>query len=324
IFELKKQNRNLKVLLSIGGWGDFSFVLHSIVVNPQSRALFVSSSITMLENYGLDGLDIDYEYPRDATEAQGYADLLKELRAGLKAHAEATGSNYNYVLTVAAPCGSANYLKLQVAEMDKHLDFWTMMAYDYNGPGFSTATGHLANVHGGPPCTDDALKWYNGQGLAYDRMVLGVPLYGRSYAGTNGMGEPFTGSGTSTWEPGVCDYRVLPLPGSVVANDDPAIASWEYDGVLRELVSYDDPHVATLKGEYIVSTGLKGSMFWELSGDKQGTRVNPPSGRGKEPQPGSSLVTTVKVAMGDVLDETENCLHYPLSKFDNVRNPGGA
>ncbi|KAF8870780.1 hypothetical protein BD779DRAFT_1382474, partial [Infundibulicybe gibba] len=82
--------------------------------------------------------------------------------------------------------------------------------------------------------------------------------------------QPFTGSGTSTWETGVCDYRVLPLPGSVVANDDPAIASWEYDGVLRELVSYNEPHVATLKGQYIVSTGLKGSMFWELSGDKQG------------------------------------------------------
>jgi len=285
----------------------------------------VSSSITMLENYGLDGLDIDYEYPQTDEQAQGFVSLLKELRAGLDAHATKTGSNYKYLLTIAAPCGPDNYQKLHVAEMDKYLDFWNMMAYDYNGPGFSSVTGNLANVYGGPPCTDDALKWYNGQGLAYNKMILGMPLYGRSYAGTDGMGKPFTGPGTGTWEAGVCDYRVLPLPGSEITNDDKAVASWEYDKSLRELVSYDDPHVATLKGEYIIKTGLKGSMFWELSGDKQGTRVNPPHGRGKELQPGPSFVTTVKDAMVGGLDQKpENCLHYPESKFDNVRGAGGA
>lgn len=32
---------------------------------------------------------------------------------------------------IAAPCGPDNYKKLFVGEMDRYLDFWNMMAYDF-------------------------------------------------------------------------------------------------------------------------------------------------------------------------------------------------
>ena len=72
-----------------------------MVISRSHRAEFVKSSIHLLENYGLDGLDIDYEYPRNADEARGYLSLLKELRAGLDAHARRKGINYHYPLTVS-------------------------------------------------------------------------------------------------------------------------------------------------------------------------------------------------------------------------------
>ena len=101
IYKLKKQNRHLKTLLSIGGW-TYSPRFHPIVLSPAARATFVASAIRLLEDYGLDGLDVDYEYPHDAEHARGYVELLKELRQGLDAHARSKGANYRFLLTVSS------------------------------------------------------------------------------------------------------------------------------------------------------------------------------------------------------------------------------
>ena len=148
IYKLKQEHRHLKVLLSIGGW-TYSPTFHPIVVSPPLRSKFVASAVRLLEDNGLDGLDIDYEYPQNEQQARGYVELLKELRHGLDEHARKKGANYKFLLTVcirlhignghpthttlqiAAPCGPDNYKRLFVREMDQYLDFWNMMAYDF-------------------------------------------------------------------------------------------------------------------------------------------------------------------------------------------------
>lgn len=130
IYLLKKQHRHLKLLISIGGW-TYSPSFHPIVVDPPKRKKFVESSLEMVENFGLDGLDVDYEYPSNDQQAKGYVALLKELREGLDGLAKARGRNYRFLLTIAAPCGPDNYNKLHVKDMDQYLDFWNMMAYDF-------------------------------------------------------------------------------------------------------------------------------------------------------------------------------------------------
>ena len=179
---------------------------------------------------------------------------------------------------------------------------------------------HQADVFGGPISASQAVQWYISRGVPRHQVILGVPLYGRSFLNTDGPGTPFSGLGQGSWESGVYDYRALPLPGSHVFRDERTMASWTYDHGRKEMISFDDEVVGQWKGEYIAREGLGGSMFWELSGDKGGApREGMEGGHGKEAQPGRSLVRVVKDAMGE-LDTQHNWLQYEGSKFENLRN----
>ena len=71
--------------------------------------------------------------------------------------------------------------------------------------------------------------------------------------------SPQVGPGT-----GIYSYLVLPLSGAQVFENTTDVTSFSYDPRTRELVSYDTPHIATLKAKYIQANGLAGSMFWEV------------------------------------------------------------
>ena len=101
-----------------------------------------------------------------------------------------------------------------------------------------------------------------------------------------------------------------PPAGSEVHTDNALVASYAYDPNMRELVSYDTQEVAASKASFIAQHGFLGAMYWELSGDQP-------------PASGKAIVPTVAQRMGE-LDSRENHLHFPNSKFDNLRKGMGA
>ncbi|WWD19210.1 hypothetical protein CI109_103668 [Kwoniella shandongensis] len=307
IYLLKKQNRNLKVLLSIGGW-TYSPNFANIG-NSSWRSTFVRSAVKLVEDVGLDGLDIDYEYPKNSSDANGYVQLLHDLRAGLENLASSKGqSRGTYQLTVAAPCGMGNMQILKVKEMDAYLDFWNLMAYDFAG-SWDSAAGHQANLYADSAdatSVDKAVRYYAGQGVAHNKLVVGLPLYGRQFTNTDGIGHPYSGTGQGSWEGGMWDYKDLPRPGAQEINDHRLGASYSYDSRTRTLVTYDTQPIAIQKAQYINQLGLGGAMYWELDADKPEAT-------------GGSLVTTMRGQFVS-LEWRQNVLSYPGSKYDNLRN----
>ncbi|KAK4685343.1 chitinase, partial [Tremellales sp. Uapishka_1] len=267
IFKLKKQNRNLKVLLSIGG----------ATATP-----------------------IDWEQPADGKQAQGYVSLLQELRAGLDQLAHHKGRpRGQYQLTVAVPCGMQNMQILKIDEMDRYLDFWNLM---FAG-SWEARAGHQANLYSDSPdghSADKASRYYTSQGVHPSKIVIGMPLYGRAFANTDGIGASYSGVGEGKWEAGMWDYKTLPQPGAEEINDHRLGASYSYDRTKRLLISYDTQPIVTQKAKYITQYGLGGAMFWELDADKP-------------EQTGGAIVRTVKEQFGQ-LERRENELSYPGSK----------
>ncbi|GMF85852.1 unnamed protein product [Aspergillus oryzae] len=163
-----------------------------------------------------------------------------------------------------------------MSEMDQYLDFWNLMAYDYVGRWANT-TGHAANLYPNtsnpettPANTDDAIKYYTSNGVPAEKIVLGMPLYGRSFINTTGLGQPYVEVGTGMGDPGVWHYKVLPLANAKVVELPRTGASYSYDEKNKMYVSYDTVNMTKVKAGYIKMKGLAGGMWWETSMDRVG------------------------------------------------------
>jgi chitinase len=217
---------------------------------------------------------------------------------------QSNGDSTPYLLSAAVSSGSDNYSYLKVAQMDAGLDYWNLMAYDYAG-SWSTFTDNQANLYGPSLSgygTDAAIAWYVGQGASASKITVGVPMYGRAFENTKGIGSPFTGVSSalssssasldSTHVRGrlalaplrpvftrtricvsVCPSCMvflslasfIALQGAVVYENSTDVTSYSYDAAKQEFVSYDTPNIVKMKAQYVVQQGLAGSMFWEVS-----------------------------------------------------------
>jgi chitinase len=242
---------------------------------------------------------------------------------------------YHFDLGISAPAGPERYEVMPIREMDPYVDNWNLMAFDYQGGGFSNFTGHLSNVYPSmtnPKSTNGwqatkqdftafntkrAIDYYKANVASSNKIQLGMPLYGRSFANVvdlskdkRALGQKFNGSGEGTFEPGTLDYKVLPQEGAKVYHSTEVLASWSWDPIKKQVVSFDTPKVARWKTDFLKAEGLGGAWWWESSGDRA-------IGDDK------SLVSTVVKNLGGAKNfrQSKNNLYYPKSKFYNIRAP---
>lgn len=154
----KAHANGVKVMISVGGWnnGDDG-AFESLAGNSSYRTAFTNNIVAFVNQYGLDGADIDWEYPDAGTSANNYVTLMTQLATALHTRGK---------LLTAAVVGTGGASIL--SSVFSQVDFLNLMAYDYNNYDHSTYS-----------YASQSITYWKGRGLPAAKAVLGVPFYGR-------------------------------------------------------------------------------------------------------------------------------------------------
>ena len=152
-------SNGVKVSLSIGGWNDGNdSAFEALAANSGSRTTFVNSVVSVLNQYGLDGVDIDWEYPDPGTSGNNYTALMQQLSNTLH------GQGKLLTAAVVSEGGTANGVQPAVFG---YVDWLNIMAYDGGSP------------HANYDWSIASANFWKGRGLPASKTVLGVPFYSR-------------------------------------------------------------------------------------------------------------------------------------------------
>ncbi|KAM7050344.1 chitinase-3-like protein 1 isoform 2-T2 [Molossus nigricans] len=136
---LKTRNPALKTLLSVGGWNFGSQRFSRMASNTQSRRTFIKSVPPFLRTYGFDGLDLAW-LDAGRNDKQHLTTLVKEMKAEFAK--EAPQQAERLLLSAAVPAGKVALDRgYDVRQLARHLDFISLMTYDFHG-AWRRSTGH--------------------------------------------------------------------------------------------------------------------------------------------------------------------------------------
>ena len=243
---LKQQNPKLKVMLSVGGWtsGNFS----EMAADARCRMSFAKSCGQIVKEYGLDGIDIDWEYPTSneagisssPDDTKNFTLLMRDLRKVL---------GKQKLLTCAT---IADGLYIDFPSAMKYMDFVNIMAYDVANPPKHHTTLFRSPLSG-RITIEEAVDAHIRNGVPADRLTLGMPLYGR----------------------GNHSNKVLDKYMKTGFDDGRYVEHWDEVGQVPYLTDisgklvwgFDNPRSIAAKCKLIIDRGLLGGMYWETTED---------------------------------------------------------
>jgi chitinase len=268
---LKKRNPDLKVLLSLGGWGGCE-TCSNVFSTDENRKAFALSVKELSEYFHTDGIDLDWEYPTiegypghlyQPADKKNFTSLVRQLR-------ETLGTQYQ--ISFAAG-GFSKYIS-EAVEWDQlvsQVNYINVMTYDLVN-GSSPVTGHhtpLYSTGQQKESVDNAVQQLMAQGVPLNKIVIGAAFYGRVW-------QDVPDSNGGLYQPGkfLKSVSYKSFAGQFSADDgfiyhwdETAMAPYLYNASRHWFVTYDDPRSIALKTKYALDRKLGGIMFWQLTSD---------------------------------------------------------
>ena len=241
---LKKKQPNLLVMLSIGGWGSGRF--SEMAASEENRKAFAKDCRRVCNEFGLDGIDIDWEYPTQSSagisaspnDTENFTLLMRDLRQAL---------GKKLWLTLAS-VGSAQYIDFR--SCDEYLDLVNVMAYDMgSAPNHHSALYRSKIV--GWNCASECVEAHRKAGVPDNKIVLGMPFYGRGEAGQ------------------YMKYRDRDKQTLQEVWSNVSKASFLVDKDNELAIGFESPRSIAMKCAYIKEQGLRGAMYWEYADDNE-------------------------------------------------------
>lgn len=246
IVGLKRQNPNLKVMLSVGGWGSGRF--SEMAATEENRIAFALDCRKKVEEFQLDGIDIDWEYPtQGGAGISSSPDDIKNLNLLMKTLRKTLGKRK---LLTAATVSSAQFYDLKTCI--RYMDFVNVMAYDMANPSHHHAALYPSPISG--YCTSSqAVENHLKAGVPKEKLVLGVPFYGKGKRDDEGLRQ-FNRSG------------ILP-DGYEERWDEQGQVPYRVNGKGEFVWGYENTRSLAAKCQFILDNNLRGGMYWDYASD---------------------------------------------------------
>ncbi|EAU32456.1 predicted protein [Aspergillus terreus NIH2624] len=290
---IKSIKQDLSVYVSIGGW-TFSDnntatqpLFGEIAASESKRRTFAQNTVHFMQQYGFDGVDIDWEYPGAGDrggkpeDTENYVLLLKTMREVF----DKSGGDYG--LTFTAP-SSYWYLRwFDLEKMVKYVNWINVMTYDLHGVwDAENPIGSIVQGHTNLTEIKTALELFWRVDINPSKLVLGFGFYGRSFTLSDPEcskpGCPFKGAS----DPGPCSntggmlgyYEIMSILDGASGkkrakitpthDKDAAVNYFIFDD--DQWVSYDDKTTFKQKVDWADTIGMGGAMIWasDLDDDK--------------------------------------------------------
>lgn len=210
---------NVKKIVSVGGW--LNDASPRLAAQPENVDKAVDNINDYVNKYNLDGVDIDWEFPQNSTEAQNLLVLLQKLRGKLSP---------GKLLATDIPSAYDLLSYYPLVEMSKTVDFITLMAYDYHAwtdnrtlSGCNEPTFNCIRSHVNLTETDYTLSMLTKAGVPSNKISVGVASYGKSYV----LSDP------SCVEPS-CTYDRIPPPKSACNGLDGQLTNSEINKMISD------------------------------------------------------------------------------------------
>ena len=267
----KAQYPELKVKLQMGGWGKNADGWSQMARDAAKRKAFVDECVAICEQYGVDGFDIDWEYPtyaaKDGDHVNGaspadwenFVTLFREMREAMP----------DKILSYAASDSGKytdNYGVLP------YIDYINVMTYDEGNPPYHNAPLYRSSITGSRCCAEAIDDIFHGQQkIPYQMMNFGLAFYGHGDGYKLKTGNRYPSSVDYSklddiFFRGTCDgYDVKGVNYRIW--DDVAKVPYLADALGKMYASYEDIESINAKVEYLKSRNMLGAMIWEYRHD---------------------------------------------------------
>ncbi len=276
---LKQSNPDLKILIAVGGWS-WSARFSDAALTEASRTAFADSCVDFIVKYGLDGVDIDWEYPVSgglSTNTRGPEDkynftlLMQKLREKLDTRGVIDGKEY--ILSFAGASGTWYLNNIEAVKLAQYVDYANIMTYDLHGSWdpYTDLNAPLFNNSDLSPqykeSVHQSINAWLQTGFPAEKLIMGVPFYGYIYKAVinsnNGLYQTYSGAASISYANIAANY--VNAPGYIRYFHSESKVPWLFNGT--NFISYDDEEAMIQKASFIADKGLGGAMIWELSQD---------------------------------------------------------
>lgn len=270
---LKKDHSQLKIMVSVGGWSGCA-PCSDLFANDSSRKMFAKTTVALFKQYGIDGLDLDWEYPAiegypghkyDTADKNNFTELVKTLRHEM---------GNDYLLSFAAGAFT-KYLQQSVDwnAIMPLVDFVNLMSYDLVG-GYATVTGHhtvLYDQHEGEESAAKAVNWLLDKKFTANKLIVGAAFYARVWENVADTNHGLYQAGVFKRGVAYADFKnyFSDTSGFTYYWDKKAKAPYQYNATQKQFATFDDKSSIEEKCKFIRRKKLGGIMFWELTQDEK-------------------------------------------------------